>query len=92
VPSVLPHVHFAINEQCVVFGECGDFAPFVAESKPVFHIEYPDEVDASVSNVLCTDTGKAKGSKDFSTVMKNWNLDGYVKQCDGSVAHTPVTG
>jgi hypothetical protein len=91
ISSVLPYVHFSVNEQCVEFAECDEFAAFIADAKPVFHIEYPKEVDTSVAKAFCTDTGAAEGSKDFSTVLKNLNLDGYVKLCDGSVATTPVT-
>ncbi|KAK3202029.1 hypothetical protein GRF29_164g1474577 [Pseudopithomyces chartarum] len=46
IPSVLPLVHFSVNEQCVDESECETFAPFIEDGKPVFHIEYPDGAGA----------------------------------------------
>jgi hypothetical protein len=34
---------FALNEQCLVYEECGRYAPFIDAGKAVFHIEYLGE-------------------------------------------------
>lgn len=31
----------SVNEQCVEYNECEKYAPFIAQGKPVFHVEYP---------------------------------------------------
>jgi hypothetical protein len=91
ISSVLPVVHFSVNEQCVEYSECEEFAAFVDDSKPVFHIEYPNEVSSDVVNELCQDTKAATGAAGFSTVLKNLNLDGWVKECDGTTTTTPLS-
>jgi hypothetical protein len=96
---VLPIVHFSVNEQCVRYGECETFAPFIAAGKPVFHIEYPDgagegsNVQGLKSEVIgryCEKDGGAEGSQGFSTVLKKMELDGWVEYCDGEVQSTDV--
>lgn len=37
---------FAVNEQCAQYDECDALAPFVAQGKPVYHVEYDLPVDA----------------------------------------------
>lgn len=91
VNSVLDDVQFSVNEQCVQFSECTTYAPFVRASKPVFHIEYPEdapEVEANQRSELCSATGDAEGSDRFSTVIKKMELDGWVQYCDGDIADT----
>jgi hypothetical protein len=88
--SVLPFTQFSVNEQCVEFSECDQFSPFINASKPVFHIEYPKKDKADVVKALCADAGPADGATAFSTVLKNLSLDGYIEECDGSTANTPV--
>ncbi|KAF1835306.1 endo alpha-1,4 polygalactosaminidase precursor [Decorospora gaudefroyi] len=96
IPAVLPLVHFSVNEQCVEYGECDTFEPFIAAGKPVFHIEYPDGAGAEQglqSDVLgesCAKSGDGRGSEKFSTVLKRMDLDGWVEYCDGSVERTDV--
>ncbi|KAL4728973.1 hypothetical protein ACLX1H_003379 [Fusarium chlamydosporum] len=86
IPDVISDVHFSVNEQCVEYSECDTFAPFIDHGKPVFHIEYPKgagkDVSAKKSGEICSTKGKADGSKDFSTVIKKMNLDGWVEYCD----------
>ncbi|KJZ79796.1 hypothetical protein HIM_00510 [Hirsutella minnesotensis 3608] len=87
IEDVLDSVAFSVNEQCVQYGECEKFAPFVKAGKPVFHIEYPkdagDGVSSKSTNDICSHQGKAAGSENFSTVIKKMNLDGWVEYCDG---------
>lgn len=78
------------------YSECETFAPFVENGKPVFHIEYPN--DKSLNNVaksavrdICSDDGSASGSSDFSTVIKNMDLSGWVEYCSGAVADTATS-
>lgn len=40
VPELVGAMDFAVNEQCLVYRECGALAPFVVAGKPVLHIEY----------------------------------------------------
>lgn len=99
IPNVLDKVHFSVNEQCVQYGECSTYAPFIAAQKPVFHIEYPkgdntnsySAVSVSQQDNVCSTMGKAAGSDDFSTTIKNINLDGWVQLCNGVEAVTPCT-
>jgi hypothetical protein len=90
IPSVMPAVQFAVNEQCVQFSDCPTFSAFHNASKPVFHIEYPSEVAADFVPNFCKDSGPATGTEGFSTVIKNMNLDGWVTYCDGKIETTPM--
>ncbi|WP_253770427.1 endo alpha-1,4 polygalactosaminidase [Goodfellowiella coeruleoviolacea] len=40
IPDLVSVFDFAVNEQCAEYDECDLLAPFVAEGKAVFHIEY----------------------------------------------------
>ena len=71
---------FQVNEQCVQFGECATFRPFIDQGKPVFHIEYPDPLDTASIKSSCSDV-KEKG---FSTLIKHMNLDEYYVACNAS--------
>lgn len=100
ISAVLPLVHFSVNEQCVQYGECSTFKPFIDAGKPVFHIEYPDGagkgevatqgLKADIVNQFCAHSGKGDGSDGFSTVLKKMELDGWVQYCDTSVKTTTV--
>jgi hypothetical protein len=91
ISQVLPAVQWEVNEQCVQFSECTTFDPFIDSGKPVFHIEYTDEVQATFLSTLCSDTGPADGAANFSTVLKHMNLDGNVQYCNGANVTTPTT-
>lgn len=91
IPAVLPSVQFSVNEQCVQYSDCSTFAPFINASKPVFHIEYPSEVKPDFVSNFCSGTGPGAGTNGFSTVVKNMNLDGHVKYCNGQEADTPLS-
>lgn len=96
IPDVLPVVHFSVNEQCVDNDECETFHAFIDAGKPVFHIEYPQGagsesgLKSDVVGKYCDDTGDAKGSDGFSTVLKKMNLDGWVEYCDSEVKVTAI--
>ncbi|MCF7547813.1 endo alpha-1,4 polygalactosaminidase [Pseudonocardia sp. WMMC193] len=40
VPELVDRFDFAVNEQCAQHGECAALDPFVAQGKPVLHVEY----------------------------------------------------
>jgi hypothetical protein len=100
ISIILPLVDFSVNEQCVEYGECDSFQPFIAADKPVFHIEYPagnrdleqngerNGFSADIRSKFCEKNGK--NSEGFSTVLKNVVLDGWVQYCDGKVDVTSV--
>jgi hypothetical protein len=83
-------VQFAVNEQCVQYGQCDSYSPFIASGKPVFHIEYPDSAPNSVSATERNADCNPPGGTEFSTVMKNMTLGGWVAYCDGSYDTTPT--
>jgi len=89
--SVLDHVHFSVNEQCAQYDECDVFNCMINAGKPVFHIEYPDEVTDLTPAALCA-SGTMGPS--FSTVLKKLDLNGYVQTCEsgllGVVARTAL--
>ena len=100
IGRVLPLVQFSVNEQCVAGQECSHFQAFTQAGKPVFHIEYPNGDDSSSTPVDDTtgwcktetqDDGHTYDISNFSTVIKNMNLDGWVQLCDGSTAVTPTS-
>jgi hypothetical protein len=90
IPSVLSVVEFSINEQCVQYKEAEQFVAFIRAGKPVLHIEYPDEMKSKAIKELCAKTGHAKDAVEFSTILKNMDLDGSVQFIDGTKAHTPT--
>ncbi len=65
---------FAVNEECVRFDECGDYQAFLADGRPVLHIEYED---ADNIDAVCAVT-RPLG---LSTVVKNLALDDAVTFC-----------
>ncbi|KAF2205296.1 hypothetical protein GQ43DRAFT_407646 [Delitschia confertaspora ATCC 74209] len=102
IPTVLPIIHFSVNEQCVDEHECDLFQQFVEAGKPVFHIEYPKDVESKMNGgkgkgedggaVLEKYCGERNGVKGFSTVLKRMDLDGWVGYCDGKVEVTGMEG
>jgi hypothetical protein len=46
IHELLPHFDFAVNEQCVKFGECDLLIPFTTARKPVVQIEYESAPEA----------------------------------------------
>lgn len=85
IDSVIDKMQWCVNEQCAQFQECDTYASFIGADKPVFHIEYPKGADTnnnksvttSQANSACT----ANSSGNFSTVIKNMDLDNWVEYC-----------
>ncbi|CAG8910118.1 unnamed protein product [Penicillium egyptiacum] len=85
IDSVIDKMQWCVNEQCAEFHECDTYASFIEADKPVFHIEYPKggstnnakSVSASQAKSACA----ANSSGNFSTVIKNMDLDNWVEYC-----------
>jgi hypothetical protein len=88
IPNVISVVDFSVNEQAVQYDECAPFTAFIKAQKPVFHIEYPEELKAKTVKSIREKTGPAKDAVEFSTLLKNMDLDGWVEFCDGTKATT----
>ena len=83
--SVVSVVQFSVNEECAHYNDCNYFAPMIQHGKPVFHIEYPKGSDTNNNVLVSTDEKQkacnATGEVDFSTVIKNMNLDSWTQFC-----------
>lgn len=91
IDDVLPFTQFAVNEQCAQYQECDRYQPFLDAGKPVFHIEYPKtapRIRHSDIQRACEDRYAGSRMGNFSTVLKAWDLDGWVAFCDGTSATT----
>ncbi len=65
ISEVRDHIDFATNESCLVYDECGAYAPLTSMGKPVLHIEYR----GSFSEVC------SASPAGFSTVLADRSLD-----------------
>ncbi|KAI0142658.1 glycoside hydrolase superfamily [Xylariaceae sp. FL1272] len=82
VDRVIDLSEWVINEQCAEYDECDLYAPFISAGKPVFHVEYTDDDDATtVSSSALTKACDASGQSGFSTVVKHESLDNWVVYC-----------
>ncbi len=90
IPKVLSITHFSVNEQCAQYNECDKFDLFIGDKKPVFHIEYPKGSGKALPDSTISGNCNAANSTDFSTVLKNMDLDGWVEYCNTTIATTPT--
>ncbi|KAG9234424.1 glycoside hydrolase superfamily [Amylocarpus encephaloides] len=75
-------LQWVVNEQCVAFGECALFRPFIDEGKPVFHIEYISEKgNSDVSTRTRSEICGVSDEAGFSTLMKKADLGDWVEAC-----------
>ncbi|KAJ5110964.1 hypothetical protein N7532_001499 [Penicillium argentinense] len=85
ISSVIKNMQWCVNEQCAQYEECDTYAAFTDANKPVFHIEYPkgDETndEKNVTTKQMSSACKADSASDFSTVIKNMDLDNWVEYC-----------
>ncbi|KAJ5510640.1 hypothetical protein N7453_002743 [Penicillium expansum] len=85
IDSVIKNMQWCVNEQCAEFDECDTYASFIEADKPVFHIEYPKGDSTNNNNSVTTAQAKsactANSSGNFSTVIKNMDLDNWVEYC-----------
>lgn len=74
VPALVDYFDFELNEQCHEYDECDQLAPFIAQAKPVFNVEYPGEqADAeALAGTLCP----AAKAEQLRTLMLPYALDG----------------
>ena len=91
IPKVVHAVQWSVNEQCIQYNECDMYAPFIQAGKPVFNVEYPKgdtsndkAIDPAKLSKICNQD--ANDSDGFSTIVKNLNLDGWIKFCNGTAA------
>ncbi|KAF2967805.1 hypothetical protein GQX73_g5733 [Xylaria multiplex] len=82
VDRVVDVAQWAINEECAEYEECADWAPFVKAGKPVFHVEYTKDDDAtSVSASKLAKACAADGQSGFSSIIKHYSLDDWIIYC-----------
>ena len=72
VRALVRHFDFAVVEECVAYGECAAWKPFIKAGKAVLHAEYTGSVAK-----ICAKT-RPLG---FSTIKKHRNLDAYRRTC-----------
>ncbi|KAE8321057.1 glycoside hydrolase superfamily [Aspergillus sergii] len=85
IPAVIDNMQWSVNEQCAQYEECDTYAAFIDKNKPVFHIEYPKGDDTNNNDLVSTSQKNSacdfEGSSNFSTVIKNMNLDNWIQTC-----------
>ncbi|PGH17214.1 hypothetical protein AJ80_04923 [Polytolypa hystricis UAMH7299] len=85
VEDLVDKMQWSVNEQCVEYEECDDLRPFIDAGKPVFHLEYPkgDEVNdnKAAPKQLVTSICDNPDTKQFSTLIKNMDLDQWWETC-----------
>ena len=45
IPDLVDDFDFAVNEECALYGECGEYLPFTEAGKAVLHVEYEGTLD-----------------------------------------------
>jgi hypothetical protein len=78
VSSLLPYFDWALTEDCLAEGWCGQAAPFISSGKPVFAVEYTDAV--SVTRFLSLFCPQAS-ALNLSAVLKSRDLDAWRQGC-----------
>ncbi|KAE9365210.1 glycoside hydrolase family 114 protein [Stipitochalara longipes BDJ] len=77
--SVSSIIDFAVNEECVKYGECDSYTSFLATGAPVVNIEYPNNEDPDVQHSFnkseadsrCS-TWKSLGLPSLATTLKGY--------------------
>ena len=72
VRALLPSFDFAVNEQCIQYGECGRLVPFIRAGKAVFHVEY---------RVAPARFCRVANRLGFSSMRKRLRLDAWRQSC-----------
>ena len=80
VTQLAPSFDFAINESCFDYNECGVYAAFTTQGKPVFQIEYDSQYkNATTRATLCA----SAHSLNFRTLVLPQALDDSFRySCD----------
>lgn len=76
VTNVSSIVDWEVNEQCILFNECNLYEPFGLANKPVFHIEYSNDTNATYFQTLCQESPIV-----YSTLLKHIQLDEWYEAC-----------
>ncbi|NLE17367.1 MAG: endo alpha-1,4 polygalactosaminidase [Propioniciclava sp.] len=72
VTQLEPYFDFAVVEECVAYGECDAYVPFIRAGKAVLHVEYSGSTSS-----ICKTT-KPLG---FSSMKKRLDLDAWREVC-----------
>jgi hypothetical protein len=73
IPLLVGDFDWALNEQCLQFGECAAYGPFIAAHKAVLHVEYTGDLAT-----ICQATTASGG---FSSMLKHMSLDAFRQPC-----------
>jgi hypothetical protein len=74
VSQLVGYFDWALNEECFRYNECDTLAPFIANKKAVFQVEYG-------SSSLATKVCPQANALNFDTLIKNLNLDAWRISC-----------
>jgi hypothetical protein len=79
VPDIIDKMEWSMQEQCIQYGKCDFYRPFIDQGKSVLHVEYPKGA-ATNNNASITTSQKIsiygdERAKGFSTIIKNMDLD-----------------
>lgn len=78
VEDLLPYFDWALTEDCFVGEWCQEMIPFIEAGKPVFAVEYTDELGyEDFFKSVCPPAADLG----FYTILKNRNLDEYRAVC-----------
>ncbi len=77
VDALLPWFDWALNEECVAYGECSALSSFLQAEKAVFHVEYVDDWEDSeeLAERVCGATNL------LDTLVKTWELGPEYRPC-----------
>ena len=72
VAELEPDFDFAVNEECVTYDECGEYAPFLDAGKAVLHVEYENAPSGRCATV---------SKNAMSTILKFPELGPDLRHC-----------
>ena len=75
VTDLLPYFDWALTEDCFNEGWCEEMLPFIQTKKPVFAVEYTD------MGISFEDFCPQAKAWNISAIIKNRDLDNYMKSC-----------
>ena len=74
VTQLVGDFDWALNEQCFEFDECGGYAPWIADGKAVFQVEYRIGKRRFCDDALAAGFSSIKKARSFSLFAKPWKL------------------
>ncbi len=81
IPDVADYFDLAINEVCMVWNECGTYQAIINAGKPVFHVEYDQDLvtDTTARAAMCAESAQLN----MRTLVMPKALDGSFRiSCD----------